>query len=240
MFAKTFDIVYENATQEYLFSFAERTIEWRNAPKFPPPLNVVVDLLRTVQWVLGKLGCPCVNHLFQPEQTDSKPFDLNSCLDFLEPKLTREEWIKRVLEDFEENSDFGSDSQMEKFKSTILKRSKKLESVLEQQVTQAKTLQSLELKLESIKGSQEKKLETLESVLEQQVNLQSLAVTQVTTLESLAKKLESLELKLESVKGSQEKKLESLEAMLLKQQEMLQQLLTNHEVRKGSIPRDRD
>jgi hypothetical protein len=163
MFAKTFDIVYENRMQEYLFKFAERTIEWRNAPGLPPPLNVVVDLLRTVQWLLGKLGCPFVKQPVQPEETD--PFDLNSFLDILEPKVTREEWRKEVLEDFEENSDFGSDSQMEKFKSTILKRSKKLESVLEQQVTQAKTLQSLELKLESIKGSQEKKLESLEAML---------------------------------------------------------------------------
>jgi hypothetical protein len=192
MFAKTFDIVYENATQEYLFRFAERTIEWRNAPKFPPPLNVVVDLLRTVQWLLGKLCCPCVNQL---ERTDSQPFDLNSIL-----KVTREEWIKEVLEDFEENSDFGSESQMEKFKSTMLKRSKKLESVLEQQV-----------------------------------KVESLAVTQAKTLESQAKKLESLELMLESVKGSQEMKLELLETMLLKQQAILQQLLTNAEVRKESM-----
>ncbi len=178
MFAKTFDIVYENAMQEYLFRFAERTIEWRNAPNLPPPLNVVVDFLRTVQWLLVKLGCPCVNQPEQPEETDSKPFDLNSIFDILKPKGTREEWIKQVLEDFEENSDFGSESQMEKFKSTMLKRSKKLESVLEQQVTQAKTLESLE------------------------------------------------------------RKLESLEAMFVKQQTMLQQLLTNAEVRKGS--RDRD
>ena len=78
MFAKTFDIVYENATQEYLFRFAERTIELRNAPGLPPPLNVVVDLLRTVQWLLGKLGCPFVNQPVQPEQTDSKTFDLDS------------------------------------------------------------------------------------------------------------------------------------------------------------------
>ena len=104
MFAKTFDIVYENAMQEYLFRFAERTIEWRNAPNFPPPLNVVVDLLRTVQWLLGKLGCPWVNQPVQPEQTDSKPFDLNSIL-----KVKHAEWIKQVLEDFEENFDFGSE-----------------------------------------------------------------------------------------------------------------------------------
>jgi len=122
MFAKTFDIVYENATQEYLFRFAERTIELRNAPGLPPPLNVVVDLLRTVQCLLVKLGCPCVNQLEQPEETGSKSFDLNSI-------LAREEWIKEMLEDFEENSDFGSESQMEKFKSTMLKRSKKLESL---------------------------------------------------------------------------------------------------------------
>jgi len=122
MFAKTFDIVYENRMQEYLFKFAERTIEWRNAPNLPPPLNVVVDLLRTVQCLLVKLGCPCVNQLEQPEETGSKSFDLNSI-------LAREEWIKEMLEDFEENSDFGSESQMEKFKSTMLKRSKKLESL---------------------------------------------------------------------------------------------------------------
>ena len=109
MFAKTFDIVYENRMQEYLFRFAERTIEWRNAPNLPPPLNVVVDLLRTVQWLLGKLGCPFVNQPVQPEQTDSKTFDLDSIL-----RLKRENWIKQVLEDFEENSDFGSESQMEK------------------------------------------------------------------------------------------------------------------------------
>jgi hypothetical protein len=192
MFAKTFDIVYENAMQEYLFRFAERTIEWRNAPGLPPPLNVVVDLLRTVQWLLGKLGCPFVYQPVQPEQTDSKPVDLDSILELTGRES--KEWIKEVLKDFEENSDFGSESQMEKFKSTMLKRSKKLESVLEHQK-----------------------------------KLQSLAVTQ-------AKTLESLELKLESVKGSQEKKLESLEAMLLKQQAMLQQLLTNADVRKGSMP----
>ena len=141
MFAKTFDIVYENAMQEYLFRFAERTIEWRNAPNLPPPLNVVVDLLRTVQWLLRQLRCPCVN---QPEQTDSEPFDLNSILDSLKAKVTREEWITQVLKDFEENSDFGSESQMEKFKSTMLKRSKKLESVA---VTQEKKLESLEAML---------------------------------------------------------------------------------------------
>ena len=104
MFAKTFDIVYENRMQEYLFKFAERTIEWRNAPNLPPPLNVVVDLLRTVQWLVGKIGCPFVNHLFQPKHPDSKPFDLNSILE-----VKHAEWIKQVLEDFEGNSDFGSE-----------------------------------------------------------------------------------------------------------------------------------
>jgi len=138
MFAKTFDIVYENRTQEYLFRFVERTIEWRNAPNLPPPLNVVVDLLRTVQWLLGKLGCSCANQPVQLEQTDSIPFELNSIL-----KVTREEWIKEVLEDFEKNSDFGSESQMEQLKSAMLKRSKKLESVLEQQVKLEKKLESL-------------------------------------------------------------------------------------------------
>ena len=92
MFAKTFDIVYENATQEYLVRFAERTIEWRNAPNLPPPLNVVVDLFSSVQWLLGKLGCPFVNQSVQPEQTDSKPFDLTYFMDIRWNKLTREEW----------------------------------------------------------------------------------------------------------------------------------------------------
>ena len=156
MFAKTFDIVYENAMQEYLFRFAERTIEWRNAPNFPPPLNVVVDLLRTVQWLLGKLGCPYVNQPMQPEQTDSEPFDLNSFLDdlkydvFMGTCVTREEWTTQVLKDFEENSDFGSESQMEKFKSTMLKRSKKLEKKLESLETM---LQQLLTNHENRKGS---------------------------------------------------------------------------------------
>jgi hypothetical protein len=171
MFAKTFDIVYENATQEYLSRFAERTIEWRNAPNLPPPLNVVVDLLRAVQWLLAKLRGPFVNQPVQSEKSDSQRFDLNAFLDILKPNLTREEWIKQVLEDFEENSDFGSESQMEKFKSTMLKRSKKLESV-------ETKLESLELKLASVKGSQEKKLESLEAMLlKQQAMLQQLLTT---------------------------------------------------------------
>jgi len=171
MFAKTFDIVYENAIQEYLLRFAERTIEWRDAPKFPPPLNLVVDLLRTVQWLLGKLRGSCVIQPEQPKETGSKPFDLNACLDILKPKVTREEWIKQVLEDFEENSDFGSESQMEKFKSTMLKRSKKLESV---QVTQVKTLES-----------QEKKLESLEAMLLLLLNQQTMLLNQQTMLQQL-------------------------------------------------------
>ena len=44
MFAKTFDIVYQNATYEYLFRFSELTIEWRDSPNLPPPFNVLVDV----------------------------------------------------------------------------------------------------------------------------------------------------------------------------------------------------
>jgi hypothetical protein len=137
MFAKTFDTVQENSMQEYLFRFAQLTIEWRQAPKFPPPFNVVVDLLMVVKWFLSKLRRPCVD--WQPKQIDSKPgpFELDS---FLKVKhVTRTEWIKEVHEDFMEHSESGSDSQMEKFKSTMLKRSKKLE--LKLQSLEAKMLQ---------------------------------------------------------------------------------------------------
>ena len=44
------------------------------------------------------------------------------------------------------------------------------------------------------------------------------------------------QVKLESLAVTQEKTLESLEAMLLQEQAMLQQLLNNHEVKKGSMP----
>ena len=139
MFAKTFDTVHENSMQEYLFRFAQLTIEWRHAPKFPPPFNVVVDLLMVVKWLLSKLRRPCVD--WQPKQIDSKPglFELDSFLKVQDKPVKRAEWIKEVHADFMEHSESGSDSQMEKFKSTMLKRSKKLE--LKLQSLEAKMLQ---------------------------------------------------------------------------------------------------
>ena len=147
MFAKTFDTVQENSMQEYLFRFAQLTIEWRHAPKFPPPFNVVVDLLMVVKWLLSKLRCPCVD--WQPKQIDSKPgpFELDSFLKVQDKK--RDAWIKEVLEDFMEHTDSGSEnpirSQVEKFK-LMFKKLQSLEAKMLQQqsVTQGMLQQLLD------------------------------------------------------------------------------------------------
>jgi hypothetical protein len=152
MFAKTFDIVYENAMQEYLFRFAELAIEWRDAPNLPPPFNVLIDVLTVFKWLLDNIVLfgRCANQPGQPEQPDSKPFDLNSILQT--KGLKREEWRQHVIQDYEENSDFSSESQQEKFKSTLLRRSKKLESI--------------EHKLASLKQDIDKKMDAQQATLQ--------------------------------------------------------------------------
>ena len=46
MFSKTFDLIFENARQQYFLKRAELLIKWEDAPQFPPPFNVPCDLLR--------------------------------------------------------------------------------------------------------------------------------------------------------------------------------------------------
>jgi len=56
IFSKTFDLVFENARQQYFLKRAYLLVEWKDAPQFPHPFNVPCDLLRVCRR-LGECFC---------------------------------------------------------------------------------------------------------------------------------------------------------------------------------------
>jgi hypothetical protein len=159
MFAKTFDTIYENAIQEYLLRRAKLLIEWRRVPKRPPPLNVLVDVYRESKWLLLKSFSLIFGKGDEEQGHPGGAYDFDSIV----PRTERGEWIRRVLKDFEENGDFKSESQMDKFKGTMLKFKDATETKME----------SLEEKMESLGKKMEAQLAMLavqQALLQQLVN----------------------------------------------------------------------
>jgi hypothetical protein len=158
MFSKTFDLVFENARQQYFLKRAELLLEWEDAPQFPPPFNVPCDLLRVcrrlAEWFCCKEEAPAENTVHDSGEKNSNetgpefpntefPYDQN---DLIAPQPEkRREWIQQVLKDLDEGEQ-GTEEQLNQFKYLVMKRlirsEKNMEEVtknidaLRQEVTQ--------------------------------------------------------------------------------------------------------
>ena len=131
MFSKTFDLVYENSDREYFLKRAELLFEWKQATVCPPPLNFIEGI-----WKIYTLYRSFMRNEFHPremaymisaEEEDihdtgsTAPDEFAFDKDFIVPPEERREWIKRVLKDFEENRELGTDQQLFQFKHVVLK-----------------------------------------------------------------------------------------------------------------------
>ncbi len=131
MFSKTFDLIFENARQQYFLKRAELLLEWQDAPQFPPPFNVPCDLLR----VWRRLGeWFCCKKEDQKKNTDpdsGKKKDEtefpNAEFPYVEDSIVpdprkRREWIQQVLKDLEKEGEQGTEEQLNRFKHVVMKR----------------------------------------------------------------------------------------------------------------------
>ncbi len=133
MFSKTFDLVYENSDREYFLKRAELLFEWKQATVCPPPLNWIEGIWKvyTVLFRLfGKDRPHEVASMISAEEEDihdtgsTDPDEFAFDKDFIVPPEERSEWIKRVLKDFEENRELGTEQQLFQFKHVVLKGQK--------------------------------------------------------------------------------------------------------------------
>jgi hypothetical protein len=130
MFSKTFDLIFENASQQYFLRRAELLLEWKDAPQFPPPLNVPCDLWR----VCSRLAeCFCSKEEDKKKETDPDSgtkkkdeaefpnTDFPYVKDLIVPQPDkRGEWIQQVLKDLEEGEQ-GTEEQLNRFKYVVMK-----------------------------------------------------------------------------------------------------------------------
>jgi hypothetical protein len=135
MFSKTFDLVYENAEREHFLKRAELLLEWKNGNICPPPFNVLEAI-----WYLGRFLCRADEEEDIPgagstDIPDAASTDITAAAstapdefafdkDFIVSPEKRREWIKRVLKDFEENRELGTEQQLFQFKHVVLKGQK--------------------------------------------------------------------------------------------------------------------
>jgi hypothetical protein len=148
MFSKTFDTIVENSAQEYLLQKAQLTFAWARAPPMPPPLaflQALRDFCIRIYWccmrcardperVENRLPIFDKKHFFEivfPQKVDviteqehvKNPAKreewtaqwMNEC------EAKHDAWCERVLADLEENAEFNSEAQMDKFKSRMLR-----------------------------------------------------------------------------------------------------------------------
>ncbi len=138
MFSKTFDIIVENSTQEFLLQKAALTFFWSRAPRMPPPMSIYISLRDALMRKLGSTVCtsPTFGKLFTASYQEKsvvifefhkkafqKIFPVN--------KGTQKYkvWIGKVLDDLEQNGQFNSEAHMNEFKSRMLKGMHKLNRV---------------------------------------------------------------------------------------------------------------
>ena len=136
MFSKTFDLVYENSDREYFLKRVELLFEWKQATVFPPPLNFIEGI-----WKIYTLYRSFMRNEFHPREMEmaymisaeeedihdtgsTAPDEFAFDKDFIIPPEARSEWIKRVLKDFEENCELGTEQQLFQFKHVVLKGQK--------------------------------------------------------------------------------------------------------------------
>jgi hypothetical protein len=131
MFSKTFDLIFENARQQYFLKRAELLLEWEDAPQFPPPFNVPCDLLRVwrrlAEWFCCKKGDQ--KKTTDPDSGKTKEHETefpNTEFPYVKDSLVpqpekRREWIQQVLKDLEEGEQ-GTEEQLNRFKSLVMKR----------------------------------------------------------------------------------------------------------------------
>ncbi len=135
MFSKTFDLIFENARQQYFLKRAELLIKWEDAPQFPPPFNVPCDLLRVCRRLTEKFCGARKGKKQDPpaeitchdsgekkvHETEFPNTEFPYFKDFIVPGKRRE-WIQQVLKDFEENSEQDTEEQLNRFKYSVMKR----------------------------------------------------------------------------------------------------------------------
>jgi ankyrin repeat protein len=135
MFSKTFDIIVENSTQEYLLQKAELTFFWARAPRLPPPLNLFISFRDAITRILGKSVCTgkTFSNFFTASyqakgvvtfQFDKKAF--HKIFPFNKGTQKYKAWIGKVVQDWEQNGEFNSEAHMHEFKSRMLKGIHKL------------------------------------------------------------------------------------------------------------------
>jgi hypothetical protein len=130
MFSKTFDIIVENSTQEFLLQKAELTFFWSRAPRMPPPMSIYISLRDALMRKLGSTICTSstFGNLFTSSYQEKSVviFEFHKkAFQKIIPvnKGTRKYkvWMGKVLEDLEQNGEFNSEAHMNEFKSRMLK-----------------------------------------------------------------------------------------------------------------------
>jgi hypothetical protein len=179
MFSKTFDLVYENADREYFLKRAELLFEWKYAVPFPPPFNLfepifmacfcfyslLLEACRSVGRLLcradeveeipgtGSTDIPDAGSTDIPDAENTAADEFAFDKDFIVPPEDRREWIKRVLKDFDENRELGTEQQLFQFKHVVLKGQKGAATKMDVQYKQ------LEAKIDAQQKLLEKLLE---------------------------------------------------------------------------------
>ena len=136
MFSKTFDIIVENSTQEYLLQKAQLTFLWARAPRMPPPLNVPVAFRDAIMRALGKslftsdkFANLCTANYEEKEHVTATEFNKKAfqrIFPFNKGTQKFKAWVDKVKDDLEQNGEFNSEAQMDKFKSRMLRGVSKL------------------------------------------------------------------------------------------------------------------
>jgi ankyrin repeat protein len=137
MFSKTFDTIVENSTQEYLLQKAQLTFTWARAPRMPPPLACALALRDWAMNMVARLWWH--DEIFrrwfagwdfgaEPVEPPAPTFDKEHFYEIVFPyqqlqecEAKYEAWCEKVLADLEENAEFNSEAQMDKFKSRMLR-----------------------------------------------------------------------------------------------------------------------
>jgi hypothetical protein len=135
MFSKTFDIIVENSTQEYLLQKAELTFFWARAPRMPPPMSIFLSLRDAIMRKLGSSVCSgetfgkFFTGSYQQKRVITFEFHKKAFQKILPVNKGTQKykvWIGKVLEDLEQNGEFNSEAHMNEFKSRMLKGMHKL------------------------------------------------------------------------------------------------------------------
>ncbi len=171
MFSKTFDLVFENARQQYFLKRAELLLEWEVNPEFPPPFNVPCDLWRMFRRLAECFSARKDNaedssaENTDPGSGDKKkdetgfpntefPYDK----DFIVQPHERREWIQQMLKDLEENGAQGTEEQLNRFKYTVMMRlirsernmEKNMEEVRQRLIRSEKNMEDVRQLLEQL------------------------------------------------------------------------------------------